>query len=383
MSNFFNQATSDALKKALQGVFPVSDGFTVRVVDIRPNDFGRYSYIKEPHYSVEVSHPDCSPDKSHSSRIFLDFGLTYNTRLLGDVNLRKCDETKNGHFVLERLIRFAQLIGATINFLDISKIVIERCDLSIPLKTLYLLTKGMTWYNSQGFPLPPDEMGLMREQIMVPMSVFIEGLKAKLVKDDNSQYIQDKCDSEQSSDGDTLVITEHRVLDSYLQKFNITRTEYDKITVQNYFTKISELLKNKETNCTTIVEIKDFLLIIDNSNYLFSKEDVVWHPQQPQQQEQQQQQQQQEQQQQPQQQQQQEQQQQPHNAYGPVWNPQQLLKPLTPEERQARRDALRKKLGYRGRVEEDKGGKRTRKPIQKRRKTRRRKTKTRRRKSRR
>lgn len=214
-----------------------------------------------PDYFIDIRYRDCQ---------FTSMYILPVRGEINDIKLAKCIEEdynyNKGPFILRKIEEFARLIGVkTIKLNDLSTFSIPGCDVEFSLRTLYLLTKGMTWYHSQGYNanLGPDQLQVMNNQISVSMNEFTEKLKAKLVNDND--YVI-RCDTVRGNDGEKI-ITKH-FLDSLLNELNVSHLDLRTCTVKEYFTRISDMLKDEKTDCPTLTKIGYLLKFIFDSNML-------------------------------------------------------------------------------------------------------------------
>ena len=227
---------------------------------------GKSKYVLGPTFQVEVWYKDC---------LFTSIVVSEDCSRIEVTKIAKCYqdgyEYNKGPLILRKIEMFAQLIGVRhIQLDDGSAFGVSKCpNLIFSLKTLYLLTKGMTWYHSQGYDstLTDTDKQVMKNQIEVPMYQFIEKLKAILPTNFLDYCTSEHCETEEGNEGEPVII-QHTQLDSLLTRINIG---FDQLTtVREYFKFIWEKIKDKSTECETLSDISNLLNYIDQSHLVLS-----------------------------------------------------------------------------------------------------------------
>lgn len=163
---------------------------TAQIVDIIHTIFHGFTIKTKISTSIEVLIYLTGDERI--TDLLTHFFIVNNT--MGIKSLNKQGNV-SGAFILTKLEELARAIGLkSISLNDNSEIHVQcgRFGINISLSTLYLLTHGMSWYNSKGYVDPQmvrdDIPGYHRDLINTPMHVFIEKVIQELVKNDTYEY---------------------------------------------------------------------------------------------------------------------------------------------------------------------------------------------------
>jgi hypothetical protein len=125
----------------------------IKVEDRRNHNCIDFSVILHGNYFEEEEDDDDSGDDEYSSGSDdVDYDDAFK-RIKGEVfinHLDKC-ESGSGTELLKKIEYLAKLIGINRLGLYDGSTIKTDCGTSFPLKTLYTLATGQTWYNSKGF----------------------------------------------------------------------------------------------------------------------------------------------------------------------------------------------------------------------------------------
>lgn len=182
-------------------------------------------------------------DKDINKNVCVFFSIDYEktpTIVLKFVN--KC-LGNTGSMLLTKMEQIAKKIHATtISLEDDSNIVFQDERIKISLKTLYLLTTGKTWYNSNGYYGKNDDF--VRNKELIRMSV--------------RDFLNLCAESSSSSSNENALLN--------AQEINDATGLSVEVPVNKYFTKVKTLLKNMDDNDTLLQPIHDLIDFIDKSN---------------------------------------------------------------------------------------------------------------------
>ena len=229
-------------------------------------------------FTADIKLRDKNPDL-YIIRIYLkscmltEFSIRSENMFIGV--LHKC-EGVSGSIMLDKIELFARTIGIkTISLNDASNIIIEECNIKISLQTLYLLTAGMSWYNSKGYVeisqlfLQPEITTAIRSyEINQRMDDFIPKVIEGLSENQHYEYYR--------ANGKTF---DNKLLDSQgtptnymydlLSKINIIVGDLHLgLLVKDYFTIVKALLKTPPTtptDCRLFKHFEELIMFIDAS----------------------------------------------------------------------------------------------------------------------
>jgi hypothetical protein len=185
--------------------------------------------------------------------------------------LHKC-EGVSGSIMLDKIELFARKFGIkTISLNDASNIIIEECNVKISLQVLYLLTAGMSWYNSKGYVdetmyeggIGPD---IRTDDINQPMDIFMQKVVAGLIETENFTYFQANGKTFDDTVDSQGIPTNY--MHSLLSKINsIVPDLHIGHLVKDYFTIVKTLLKTPPTptNCILFKLFEELISFIDGS----------------------------------------------------------------------------------------------------------------------
>jgi hypothetical protein len=191
--------------------------------------------------------------------------------------LHKC-EGVSGSIVLDKIELFARANRIkTISLNDASNIIIDECNIKISLQVLYLLTAGMSWYNSKGYvetsPLyPPEDIIATRNgDINQPMSTFIPKVIAGLTE--NAHYEYYRANGKTFDDTVNSLGTPTNYMYELLTKINIIVGDlHIGLLVKDYFTIVKALLKIPPTtpaDCRLLKHFEELIMFIEESFLLY------------------------------------------------------------------------------------------------------------------
>jgi len=200
--------------------------------------------------------------------LLIEFSISGNNIFIGV--LHKC-EGVSGSILLDKIELFARTIGVkTISLNDASNIIIEECNIKISLQVLYLLTAGMSWYNSKGYVDETMYEGgigqdIRSDEINQPMSTFIPKVIAGLTKDEHYEYYR--------ANGKTFddTVDSQGIPTNYmyelLTNINIIVSDlHPGLLVKDYFNIVKTLLKTPPTtNCILFKHFEELISFIDES----------------------------------------------------------------------------------------------------------------------
>jgi hypothetical protein len=181
---------------------------------------------------------------------------------------------------------FARTVGVkTISLNDASCIYISGCDdvnitlgidIEISLQTLYLLTAGMSWYNSKGYI---DEKledvdgikrvdGIRRDDINMPMDTFMQNVITSLIK--NEDFVYYKANHNTFEDTVDSQGNPTNYIYQLLSRINTIVPEllHTRLLVKDYFNIVKTLLKTPTPtpdDCRLFILFKELIRFIDNS----------------------------------------------------------------------------------------------------------------------
>ena len=184
--------------------------------------------------------------------------------------LHKC-EGVSGSIMLDKIELFARTIGIkTITLNDASNIIIEECKIKISLQVLYLLTAGMSWYNSKGYveisPLytTEDTTAIRSDVINQPMSTFIPKVITGLSENEYYEYY--RANGKTFDDTVNSQGTPTNYMYELLTKINIIVGDLHLgLLVKDYFTIVKALLKIPPTDCILFKHFEELIMFIDES----------------------------------------------------------------------------------------------------------------------
>jgi hypothetical protein len=202
------------VKKFAKIVFPPYDDF---VIEVNHDDFAGYdvnikvedrrhhncidfSVILHGNYDDENEdsgeEDDESDNEYSSSSDDVDYDDAFK-RIKGEIfinHLDKC-ESGSGTELLKKIEYLAKLIGINRLGLYDGSTIKTHCGTSFPLKTLYTLATGQTWYNSKGFIDPYNHKKTKKHNmkiIQTKMKDFLETLREDDFLADSIENIRER-----------------------------------------------------------------------------------------------------------------------------------------------------------------------------------------------
>lgn len=185
--------------------------------------------------------------------------------------LHKC-EGVSGSIMLDKIELFARNFGVkTISLNDASNIIIEECDVKISLQVLYLLTAGMSWYNSKGYVDETMYEGgigqdIRTDDINQPMDIFMQKVVVGLIETDDVVYF--KANGKMFNDTVDSQGIPTNYMYELLSKINrIVPDLHSGRIVKDYFNIVKTLLKTPPTptNCILFKLFEELISFIDGS----------------------------------------------------------------------------------------------------------------------
>jgi hypothetical protein len=187
--------------------------------------------------------------------------------------LHKCNDV-SGSIILEKIESFARTIGVkTISLNDASNIIIEECNVKISLQSLYLLTAGLSWYNSKGYVDTNPELKytakIRSDEIKVSMVIFIKRMITAL---NENQYYE-----LYHANGNAFKDAEDPTNFVYLLLTYITDIEprlHIDLLVKDYFAIVKTLLKrpNPTKNDCSLFKYFEVLFMYIDESYLLARD---------------------------------------------------------------------------------------------------------------
>jgi len=224
-------------------------------------------------------------DKRNDNCIEFEIFKDVLNKLIIHINhLNKC-AGGSGTFLLNSIDELAKLVDVKIIRLeDGSRINDDNCRISYPLKTLYILTTGRSWYNSLGYMLSTENPDTTQEEIdinhemLINMNIvdFINLCKIKQMekyKDNLYKKLSEEEKEKKQIDNEIRITDEIQhilqKLDSYKTTISDLNTD---LNVKDYFKFVKDILKNSDgNNCDTIEFLSYLIEFINNSGILYPR----------------------------------------------------------------------------------------------------------------
>jgi hypothetical protein len=232
------------VKKFAKLVFPTRDDFVtdfnfdngdinIKVEDRKQHNCIDFSIILYSEYK-ESSDDDEDEDEEDEDED--------DEKVAGEIfinHLDKC-ESGSGTDLLSKVEYLSRQIGIRKLGLIDGSTIRTNCGTSFPLKTLYTLTTGQSWYNSKGYIDPYNQNKIKKHNksiIKTKMAEFIMTLE-------EDEFLEES-------------------LDNIRQKTNLSI----RLTVKDFFTSAKKILQ-ESTDCTVISEFCYLLNKIKHDNVL-------------------------------------------------------------------------------------------------------------------
>lgn len=244
----------EMIKHAIHTVF---DGFTIQI---------KVKYRNPTAYEIVILLEMC---------LLTEILISGETLFIA--KLHKCNGV-SGSTILEKIESFARTIGVkTISLNDASNIIIEECDVKISLQTLYLLTAGLSWYNSKGYVDTTPEFKhtaeIRRDEINVSMDIFIPKVIAELKANEYYEYYhanRKTFDDAVNSQG----IPTNYMYELLTQINSIVGDLHLGLLVKDYFAIVKALLKRPnptKADCRLFKHFEELITFI-NESYLLCRD---------------------------------------------------------------------------------------------------------------
>ena len=248
------------MEQLQQTIHTIFDGFTADI---------KLKYKNPDAYLIRIYLKSCM------LTMLTEFSISGDNIFIGA--LHKC-EGVSGSIMLDKIELFARTIGVkTISLNDASNIIIGECRIKISLQTLYLLTEGMSLYNSKGYvdkKMSEDGIGqhIRSDDINQQMDTFIPKVIAWLIVNENYEYYH--ANGKTFADMVDSQGTPTNYMYTLLSKINIIVGDLHLgLLVKDYFTIVKTLLKNQPTS-TDCILFKHFeeLITFINESYLLCRD---------------------------------------------------------------------------------------------------------------
>ena len=223
-------------------------------------------YKSPPAYQIRIYLERC---------MLLEFSISEETIFISA--LHKCDGV-SGSIMLDKIELFARTVGVkTISLNDASNIVIDVCDVKISLQTLYLLTAGMSWYNSKGYIdetlMEVKISQLIRtDDINVSMDIFMQKVITGLINNENYEYYKANKIFDTINDSQGKPTNYGFKLLSNINR--IVRDLHIGLLVKDYFNIVKTLLKTPnptQIDCNLFKLFEELIYFI-NESYILLKD---------------------------------------------------------------------------------------------------------------
>ena len=227
----------------------------------------KLKYVSPPTYLITVY---------LEKHLVAEFSLSTNTMFITAIQKYK---SVSGSIILDKVEQFARMVGVKlISLNDASCIYISGCDdvditlgidIEISLQTLYLLTAGMSWYNSKGYI---DETlegvdGIRRDDINMPMDTFMQKVIISLIE--NEDFVYYKANRNTFEDTVDSQGNPTNYIYQLLSRINTIVPElHTRLLVKDYFNIVKTLLKTPTPtpdDCRLFILFKELFRFIDNS----------------------------------------------------------------------------------------------------------------------
>jgi hypothetical protein len=211
-----------------------------------------------------------------------EFSLSTDTMFITAIHKHK---GVSGSIILDKVELFARTVGVkTISLNDNSRIYIRECDdvdtvfgyknnMEISLQTLYLLTAGMSWYNSKGYvdetmdSAEGDHQGIRTDDINVRVGAFMQKVIVSLIENQNFVYYKANRNTFEDT-VDTLGNSTNYIY-QLLSRINAVVPElHIDLLVKDYFNIVKTLLKTPNPSaddCRLFMLFKELFMFIDDS----------------------------------------------------------------------------------------------------------------------